>query len=41
MEVLIENVAESEKGEWNPVGKHQIQPGCENERADAERDSRT
>ena len=28
MTVLMETVAESEKGEWSPVSKHQIQPGC-------------
>ena len=26
--VLMETVAESGKGGWSPVSKHQIQPGC-------------
>ena len=33
--VLVETAAESGKGEWNPVSKHQ------NKRADAGRDGRT
>ena len=28
MTVLMEPIAESGEGEWSPVSKHQIQPGC-------------